>query len=148
MRYNCLKNRTNCAKTCVITESLFHCYYPVRIIKIETNMCSTFRMRNREGKITGEAKKSRKIMLAFCRSCTSTSRFILTSKTVTNRKEIPFSTLIHFPNITLLFNKKKTRNELFSIEINSPVRYVQYQVCSRDALRRTYNSQNYVSAVV
>lgn len=89
-------------------------------------------------------KSQSEIFLAFAYRCSTASRFILSSKTITNRKEVPFATLIHFPNITFLKNEKKcsvSRKEY--LEINKLVLYILYQVYSADELKRTYNWQNY-----
>jgi len=52
--------------------------------------------------ITGLKRKLFNMFSTFSWCCSTATRLILTSKTIANRKKIPFSTLIHFPNITFL----------------------------------------------
>lgn len=91
-------------------------------------LCSTSLTKFRED-ITGEAKREREkvesIVLVVCRCCSTASRLILTSKTVTYRKEVPFTALIHFRNVTLL-NKNDSM-----VVLRSNVTYLAGIFCIR-----------------
>lgn len=72
-----------------------------------------------------EREKVESIVLVVCRCCSTASRLILTSETVTYRKEVPFTALIHFRNVTLL-NKNDSM-----VVLRSNVTYLAGIFCIR-----------------
>lgn len=128
---NCAKEK--CKNVCDLqnkTVQIIHSLCEDRSMQEEKRkkLCSTSLTKFRED-ITGEAKREREkvesIVLVVCRCCSTASRLILTSKTVTYRKEVPFTALIHFRNVTLL-NKNDSM-----VVLRSNVTYLAGIFCIR-----------------